>query len=229
MVVEIVVRVVGVALHRVRSGESSLKATELLVATGNAGKLREIRTLLGDLPITLLSFADFPTIEEVAETGSTFAENAALKALGYARQARALTLADDSGLEVDALGGAPGVRSARYLGEHVSYADRITALLTAVKDVENDSLTARFVCALAIAAPNQEMLYRTQATSEGRIADAPRGSGGFGYDPIFLPHGFNETFGELPTDIKNAISHRGRALAKAREFLASLTATSAAG
>lgn len=229
MVVEIVVRFVGVPLHSVRSGESSLKPTGVLVATGNAGKLREIRALLSDLPIRLLSFADFPTVEEVAETGSTFAENAALKALGYARQAGILTLADDSGLEVDALGGAPGVRSARYLGEQVSYANRINALLTALKDVEDDERTARFVCALAIASPNQEILYTSQATCEGRIADAPRGSGGFGYDPVFMPMGFTQTFGELSADIKNGISHRGRALAKARQFLASLTAASMAG
>lgn len=206
-----------------------MKRTKLLIATGNAGKLREIRTLLGDLPITLLSLADFPGIEEVAETGSTFAENAALKALGYARQSEVLTLADDSGLEVDALAGAPGIRSARYLGENVSYADRISALLTAIKDVNSDARSARFVCALVIASSRQEILYTTQATCEGRIADAPRGAGGFGYDPVFVPQGFTQTFGELPAGIKNEISHRGRALVKARQFIASLTASSAAG
>ena len=206
-----------------------MKTTELLIATGNAGKLREIRSLLGDLPLTLLSLADLPGIEEVPETGSTFAENAALKALGYARQSGVLTLADDSGLEVDALAGAPGVRSARYLGVNVSYADRISALLAAVKDVDKEGRSARFVCALVIALPNQEIVYSTQATCEGRIAAAPRGSGGFGYDPVFVPHGFTQTFGELSADIKNGISHRGRALVKARQFIASLTASSAAG
>jgi XTP/dITP diphosphohydrolase len=228
VVFEIVVRIVGVAVYRVRSGEGSLKPAELLVATGNAGKLREIRVLLRDLPIRLLSLTDFLAIEEVAETGSTFAENAALKALGYARQARLLTLADDSGLEVDALGGAPGVRSARYLGEGVSYSDRIDALLTAVKNLKEDERTARFVCALAIASHDQQILYTTQATCEGRIAGASRGSRGFGYDPVFMPMGFTETFGELSADVKNRISHRGRALEKARQFLASLTGTSAA-
>ena len=206
-----------------------MKTTELLIATGNAGKLREIRALLSDSPLTLLSLADFPGIEEVAETGSTFAENAALKALGYAKQSGVLTLADDSGLEVDALAGAPGVRSARYLGENVSYADRISALLKAVKDADDNARSARFVCALVIASSKQEILYTTQATCEGRLADAPRGSGGFGYDPVFVPHGFNQTFGELPAEIKNEISHRGRALVKARQFIASLTASSAAG
>lgn len=205
-----------------------MKHIELLVATGNAGKLREIRALLGDLPITLLSLADSPNIEGVAETGVTFAENAALKALGYGRQAGVLTLADDSGLE-GALAGAPGVRSARYLGEDASYADRMSALLTALKDVKDEARTASFVCALAIASDQQEMLYTTEGTCEGRIADAPRGSGGFGYDPIFIPRGFTQTFGELSADIKNGISHRGRALVKARQFLASLTVTSAAG
>ncbi|MGQ0763611.1 MAG: RdgB/HAM1 family non-canonical purine NTP pyrophosphatase [Acidobacteriota bacterium] len=206
-----------------------MKPTYLLVATGNAGKLREIRALLSDLPITLLSLADFPTIEEVAETGSTFVDNAALKAFGYARQAGILTLADDSGLEVDALGGAPGVRSARYLGDHASYADRMNALLTALKAANRDARTARFVCALAIASDQQEMLYTTEGTCKGRIAEAPRGSGGFGYDPVFLPEGFTQTFGELSAGIKNGISHRGRALSKAHQFLASLTTTSAAG
>lgn len=229
MVVEIIVRVVGISVYRFRSGESSLKPTELLVATGNAGKQREICKLLGDLPITLVSLADYPAIEEVAETGSTFAENAALKALGYARQAGVLTLADDSGLEVDVLGGAPGFRSARYLGEHASYDERVKVLLMALKDVKDETRTARFVCALAIASPKRELLYATQATCEGRIANAPRGSGGFGYDPIFIPHGFSQTFGELSADIKNRISHRGYALAKAHRFLACLTATSAAG
>jgi XTP/dITP diphosphohydrolase len=229
VVVAIIVRVVGVAVYSVRSGETSLKPTELLVATGNAGKLREIRALLNDLPITLVSLADFPTIEEVAETGSTFVENAALKAFGYARQSGILTLADDSGLEVDALDGAPGVRSARYLGDHASYLDRMNALLIALKAANDVARTARFVCALAIVSNKQEMLYTSEGTCEGRIADSPRGSGGFGYDPVFLPEGFTQTFGELSADIKNRISHRGRALAKAHQFLASLTATSATG
>lgn len=200
-----------------------MKYGPLLVATSNSGKLREIRTLLGNLPVTLLSFADFPNIEAVAETGSTFAENATLKASGYARQAHVPTLADDSGLSVDALNGAPGVHSARYLGEQASYADRIRALLIELEDAGKDTRTARFICALAVAAANGSIIYRTQAICEGRIADAPVGDGGFGYDPIFLPDGFNQTFGELPADVKNRISHRGRALAEAHQYIASLT------
>jgi XTP/dITP diphosphohydrolase len=206
-----------------------LKLTELLVATGNPGKVREIRALLSDLPIRLLSLADFPNIVSVDETGSTFAENAALKAFGYASQAGVLTLADDSGLEVDALGGVPGVHSARYLGEDASYEERISALLGELQVAGTNDRTARFVCALAIATSSGEIVYRTHAACEGRIADAPRGTGGFGYDPVFIPDGYARTFGELPPDLKNRISHRGRALASAREYIASLTTTSAAG
>jgi XTP/dITP diphosphohydrolase len=205
-----------------------LKVTELLVATSNSGKLVEIRALLEDLPLTLHGLAEFPTIDVVAETGSTFAENAALKASGYARQAGMHALADDSGLAVDALHGGPGVHSARYLAEDASYHDRIAALLAELRDVAGLARTARFVCAVAIASPDGTIIKRTEATCEGRITDAPRGNGGFGYDPVFVPLDFNLTFGELPADLKNRISHRGKALVAAREFLASLTATSTA-
>lgn len=200
---------------------------DLLVATGNAGKLKEICTKLHDLPLTLLSLPDFRGIEAVAETGATFGENAALKASGYAKQGGVLTLADDSGLAVDALEGAPGVHSARFLGEHSSYGERMNALLARLSGA--DERSARFVCALAICSADGELRFTTHATCEGRISNEPRGLGGFGYDPIFIPEGFNQTFGELPADVKNEISHRGRALAAAREFLASLTAASAAG
>lgn len=202
---------------------------ELLIATGNSGKLREIRELLGDFSATLFGLADFPDAKSVAETGSTFAENAALKASGYARQTGILTLADDSGLVVDALCGAPGVHSARYRGEHASYAVRIHALLEELKEVEGGERTARFACAIAIASARGEILFTTQAKCEGRIAGTPRGSGGFGYDPVFIPEGYSQTFAELPANVKNGISHRGRALAEAARFIASLTATSAAG
>ena len=206
-----------------------MKPVQLLVATGNAGKLREIRELLQHVPVRLLSLADFPDIEAIDETGSTFAENAALKAKGYGAQARVFTLADDSGLAIDALGGAPGVYSARYLGEHATYPDRIDALLAGLKHVPSKERTARFVCALAIASAEGKIIYAIEATCEGFISERPRGSGGFGYDPAFIPEGFGQTFGELPAEVKNRISHRGRALAAAREFLHSLTATSTDG
>ena len=206
-----------------------MKQTELLIATSNSGKLGEIRSVLGDLPIALLSLADFPDIQSVDEGGDSFAENAGLKAAGYAKQAGVLTLADDSGLVVDALKGAPGVHSARYLGEQASYAERIRGLLTELNSLPDEARTARFVCALTIASADSELVYRTEATCEGLIADAPRGTGGFGYDPVFIPRGFDQTFGELPATVKNRISHRGKALIEARKFIASLTATSGAG
>lgn len=206
-----------------------MNAAQLLVATWNEDKLREIRALLCNLPVDLLSLADFSKIGVVAETGSTFTENAALKASGYAQRAGVLTLADDSGLEVEALGGAPGVFSARYLSEHASYPDRIHALLTELEGVSGEERSARFVCAIAISSGSGEILHTIQATCEGRIATVPHGSGGFGYDPVFIPAGFDQTFAELSSDLKSRISHRSRALAIACELLPALTVTSTAG
>ena len=195
----------------------------LLIATSNAGKLRELRSLLVNLPLELLSFTDFPEIELVEETGSTFAENAALKASGYARQAKVLTLADDSGLVVDALSGRPGVHSARYVRPDATYPERIALLLAELERTGDSHRTARFVCSMAVAADAGEIVYATEKSCEGRIDKAPRGSGGFGYDPIFVPDEFDQTFAELTAETKNRISHRGLALAAVREFLVSLT------
>jgi XTP/dITP diphosphohydrolase len=200
-----------------------LKRRELLVATGNGGKLRELRELLADELYTLIGLEDLPHYKTVPETGVTFAENASMKAAGYARQARLLTIADDSGLEVDGLDGAPGVWSARYLGEDASYSDRMQALLSLLSDTANDNRVARFVCAAAIATTQGTVLHVSMGTCEGQIATAPRGSGRFGYDPIFVPQGFDLTFAELPPEIKNRISHRARALEGARNFLHALT------
>ncbi len=141
----------------------------LLVATRNEGKLQELRQLLADLPLSLLGLDDFPTIQTVAETGLTFVENASLKASGYATQAHILTLADDSGLEVDALGGAPGVLSARYAGEAASDAARIDKLLAELSDIAVETRTARFVCAIAIANSEGSILIVSKGTCEGRI------------------------------------------------------------
>jgi XTP/dITP diphosphohydrolase len=223
MDLEIFVRASRLAVHHVHSGENALKRRELLVATGNAGKLRELRDLLGDEAFTLVGLADLPHSKTVPETGATFTENASIKAAGYARQAELLTLADDSGLEVDALDGAPGVWSARYLGEDASYPDRMQALLSALRHTASADRSARFVCAAAIANSEGTVLHVSLATCEGRIAPEPRGSGGFGYDPIFVPQGFELTFAELPPEIKNRISHRARALEGARNFLHALT------
>jgi XTP/dITP diphosphohydrolase len=198
-----------------------LRKRELLLATSNQGKLREARAILNDLEFEFFSLSDLKSIQPVAETGSTFRENASLKATGYAVQTNLLTLADDSGLEIDALNGAPGVWSARYVGENVPYAVRNQSLLAELQNHRNRS--ARFSCAIAIADGSGNLLHLANGICEGRIASEPRGSGGFGYDPIFIPNGYELTFGELPVEIKNEISHRARALAGARDFLRRLT------
>jgi XTP/dITP diphosphohydrolase len=202
---------------------------KLVIATYNRGKLHELQDMLADLPLEICELSSFPSIRPVPETGATFTENAALKATGYASQTHLFTLADDSGLEVDALKGAPGVLSARYLHPHASDADRIERILAGLADVPDPKRTARFVSVIAIADCVGKIINTSVGTCEGRISSAPAGSNGFGYDPIFIPNGFNETFGELPAEVKNRISHRARALAEARAFLRTLTASSGAG
>lgn len=192
---------------------------ELLIATHNAGKVREALPLLDGLRLRLRSLTEFPLIGEVEETGATFAENAALKAKGYAAQTGLWTLADDSGLEVAALGGAPGVFSARYGGEGASDAERTARLLDELARTNDSERRARFVCVIAIADPYASLVHSSTGICEGRIALAPRGEGGFGYDPVFIPDGYQQSFGELPTEIKQRISHRARALAAMRSFL----------
>ena len=195
----------------------------LVVATQNLGKLQELRQLLGELPLELYGLTDFPNIEAVQETGESFVENASLKAVGYANQTGWLTLADDSGLEVDALGGAPGVLSARYAGVGAADLERIEKLLTELSTNPTTKRSARFVSAVAIASGDGRILNVSAGKCNGHIHFAPRGAGGFGYDPIFIPDGYDKTFAELKTDIKNEISHRARALLGAREFLRTLT------
>jgi len=202
--------------------------TPLLIATWNKGKRRELQQLLSDLPFALMSLDDILGLEPVLETGETFLENASLKASGYAIQSGLLTLADDSGLEVDALGGAPGVHSARYAGDGASDRQRVEKLLGDLRNVDEPDRTARFVSAVATASSNGSIINMSVGRCEGRIAFEPRGSGGFGYDPIFIPAGSEMTFAELPPEIKNQISHRHTALEKAREFLRNLTCDSAA-
>ena len=193
---------------------------ELLVATRNEGKVAELRPLLARaLPVKLRSLAEFPEIGEVEETGVTFAENASLKARAYAEQSQLWTLSDDSGLEVDALNGAPGVYSARYGGPDLTFAERIKMLLDEMARSGGADRRARFVCAIAIADPGGEIVHLSTGICEGWIADAPRGTNGFGYDPVFVPEGYDQTFGELSTKIKERISHRARALFAARSFL----------
>ena len=195
--------------------------TELLIATRNAGKNRELRSLLTSLPLHLRSLAEFPETTEVAETGMTFSENAVLKAKAYAEQTGLWTLADDSGLEVEALGGAPGIFSARYGGGTASDAERIEFLLAQLSSSGATGRRARFVCVIAIADPQTRIQNISMGECAGLIAQAPRGTNGFGYDPIFVPDGYEQTFGELPTEIKEQISHRALALKAARAFLLS--------
>ena len=217
-------RLAGIPGGKILSGDLALRnARSLLVGTSNEGKLREVHQLLNDLPFALLDLSDVSGIESVPETGQTFVENASLKAIGYATQTRLLTLADDSGLEVDALGGAPGVFSARYLDESASFPERIAYLLAELEKVEAEKRTARFVSAIAIADAEGSILNISLGTCEGHIAFAPRGSRGFGYDPVFIPAGYDLTFGELDSRIKNQISHRARSLQSARDYLLNLT------
>lgn len=199
--------------------ESGTGRFRLLLATGNQGKVRELRDLFAVLPIDLLDLNDFDSVEEVSETGSTFEENAVLKASGYARQTGVWALADDSGLEVAALGGAPGVYSARFAGAETGYDIKIAALRRQIDAGGETDRRARFVCVMALAAPNGEIRFTAEGICEGTIADAPRGTLGFGYDPVFVPDGFDRTFGELEEGMKQQISHRGRAAAQILRYL----------
>lgn len=198
-----------------------MAAAKLLIATHNPGKVREYRALLADLPLEV-TYLDAEGIAfEAPESGATFAENAIQKALTYARASGLLTWADDSGLEVDALGGAPGVTSARY-GAPAVHDDqgRYRLLLSALAGVTPLQRTARFRCVVALATPGG-VVRTAQGTCEGRIALAPRGQHGFGYDPVFLlaDLDFQQTMAELDPDTKNQISHRGRAARAAKQLL----------
>ncbi len=190
----------------------------ILIATGNAGKVRELSVLFAELPFNFRGLDAFPVIDEVPETASTFQKNAELKAIGYAQQTGLISLADDSGLSVDALNGEPGVLSARYGGD-VGFDQKMKMVLSAMADSSDPVRTARFVCAMVLADPDGRILASVDGVCEGTIAHAPRGNGGFGYDPIFIPDGYNNTFGELNDAEKQQISHRARAAAKIMRYL----------
>jgi XTP/dITP diphosphohydrolase len=193
--------------------------TALVIGTRNPGKLLEIKTILGDVPYALVSLADYNVVDTAVEDAPTYAENASIKAKSYAAQTGAVTLADDSGLEVEALDGAPGIFSARYAGEGASDAERRALLLSEMSNRANRNRKARFLCAVAIARPDQSIVHVAEGSCKGMITDAPRGEKGFGYDPLFVPDGYDLTFAELDGSIKNRISHRGKALAQLRDFL----------
>jgi XTP/dITP diphosphohydrolase len=195
---------------------------KLVVATRNRHKTREIQQILGP-EFNVRDLGAYPEVSEIREGGSSFGENAKRKALAASRQLAALVIADDSGLEVDALGGAPGIYSARYAGANATERDKIDKLLRKLARVRatEDERRARFRCFVALAR-NGNLLGTFKGIVEGRIADEGRGDYGFGYDPIFIPEGLEQTFGELPTEVKNAISHRAKAIralaVKLRQF-----------
>lgn len=194
---------------------------KILVATTNPGKVRELRELLSDLPVQLVSLADFPKLKPPCEDGRTFAENARLKALYYADHTGLWALADDSGLEVDVLNGEPGIHSARYAGLDSDDARNNAKLIGALDGFPETERTARFRCAAALAKPG-EVLLETEGFVAGRIIDEPRGTNGFGYDPHFFLPARGLTAAELPSSEKNRISHRGLAMARMKRGIEQL-------
>ena len=191
--------------------------TVLVVATTNQGKLREIRELLAGLPVDVRTLDHFSPVVPPEENGATFAENARQKALYYAGATGQLTVAEDSGLEVDAMGGAPGVQSARFGGEHSTYTEKFALIYEALDRAGVATSTARFVCALAVA-DGDRVLFESRGTVEGEIVREPRGDGGFGYDPIFFYSPFGCTLAEAG-EAKSTISHRGTAFRALRTWL----------
>ena len=190
----------------------------LLLATTNPNKVREIRPVLADADVELLTLADVPPVSEPEETGVTFWENARQKALVYTRATGLVCVAEDSGLVIDALGGEPGVRSARFLGDAVSYAERFAEIYRRLAGVAGGPDTARFVTALAVA-DGETIVFETETRIEGVVAPAPSGTRGFGYDPIFLYQPLGRTTGEMTDEEKGAVSHRARAFRDLRRAL----------
>ncbi|MEP6848999.1 MAG: RdgB/HAM1 family non-canonical purine NTP pyrophosphatase [Acidobacteriota bacterium] len=193
---------------------------KLLIGTTNAGKIEELRELFMDLPLEILGLLDLGrSLGDVEETGSTFTENAGSKASAYAVRSGLSTLADDSGIEVAALGNAPGVLSARYGGEQTGFDEKIRMLLGDVAAIPAAGRAARFVCVMSIAESTGKIVFTAEGVCDGKLAMEPRGGGGFGYDPIFVPNGHDLTFGELDRATKQQISHRARASAKIIRYL----------
>jgi len=197
---------------------ASRERIEIVIGSRNPGKLVEIEAILQTFPVKLRSLAEFPDAPEVEETGTTFQENAEKKALELAAHLARKVLADDSGLEVDALDGAPGIYSARYAGEHGDNEANNRKLLENLEGLPLEQRTARFRCVIALAEPGR-VLLTADGACEGQIAFSPRGTNGFGYDPVFLYPPDNMTFGELNESLKNKVSHRANALHQLREQL----------
>ncbi|MFG6148347.1 XTP/dITP diphosphatase [Halobacillus sp. B23F22_1] len=196
---------------------------ELVVATKNQGKVAEFRSMFSKYDIEVKSLLDFDeTIKDIVEDGDTFEDNAVIKAEAIASQYNIPVVADDSGLEIDALNGQPGVYSARYAGEDKNDQKNLKKVLSELKDVPESERTARFVCAVAVARPNQETFVK-RGTCEGAIAKFPRGTEGFGYDAIFIPKGSDRTMAEYSSEEKNSISHRKNAIVKIEQWLQQLS------
>ena len=190
----------------------------IIFATTNEGKMKEIRMILGDLDMEILSLKDAGIHADIVEDGTTFEKNAVIKATAIQKIAGGIVLADDSGLEVDYLGGAPGVYSARYMGEDTSYDIKNQAIIDQLADAKGDERSARFVCAIAAAFPDGSVRI-TRATIEGRIGYEICGDGGFGYDPIFFVPELKKTSAQISAEEKNLISHRGKALRAMKEII----------
>lgn len=191
---------------------------KIVLATNNSGKVREINELLAPHGIEAVSMAEYPEIGEIIEDGDTFRDNAVIKATTVGRHTGMVSLADDSGLEVDCLNGAPGVHSARFAGDDRNDRANNEKLLELIKGVPAEKRTARFRCVIAISMPDG-WIYTAEGTCEGVIAEEPKGDGGFGYDPLFFLPELGKTLAELDLETKNKISHRGKALAGALEIL----------
>lgn len=190
----------------------------MIFATGNQGKIKEIKAILGDIGEEIISMKEAGIDIDIVEDGKTFEENAIIKAKAVMERTGQLVLADDSGLEVDALGGEPGIYSARYMGEDTSYEIKNRNIIERLEGVEGDSRSARFVCVIAAAFPDGETVT-TRGTIEGVIAKEPAGENGFGYDPIVYVPEYKMTTGQMEPDVKNAISHRGKALCAMKKIL----------
>jgi XTP/dITP diphosphohydrolase len=191
---------------------------KLLLATTSRGKAREQRVALAGVDLDIVSLAELPEVPPPEEVGPSFEANAAMKALYYARATGLAAVAEDAGLEVDALGGEPGIRSARWLGEDTPYTIKNERLLDLLRNLPEEARTARYVSAIALV-ENDEVVFETRKTCEGRIAFEASGENGFGYDPVFFYPPLGATFAEIPAEEKDRVSHRGRAMAELRRYL----------
>ena len=194
----------------------------LVLATRNRHKVEELSAMLRELPVRVLSFHDFPDMPDVVEDGATLTENAIKKASEVASFTGLPALADDTGLEVNALDGAPGVRSARFAGEPSNWEENNSKLLSDLSGIEGSARAAAFRCVVALAMHGDEEVRTVEGVTHGVILEAARGEGGFGYDPLFLPDGHELTYAEMRSDEKNAVSHRGKAIKNARALIAAL-------